>query len=141
MFTLTVVDTNKADKRAEVKGSRVEVLLDHIEAVAARNDCTIVHVVDREYGEVFKNGKVVGRWIITDDKAPTIVNRAMVEAVYLRPGDVIVRNDFVRTVTNVNYHPVQGEVSISCEYETVNGKSGETLRFSTHEKIKKLDLA
>lgn len=57
----------------------------------------------------------------------------------LRPGDTIVLRNFVRTVTEVTYAPVEHQVLVSCDYSTSYGSSSEVIRVSAYENIKKLE--
>ncbi|QFG10456.1 hypothetical protein KIV65_gp11 [Mycobacterium phage Anthony] len=71
----------------------------------------------------------------------TIRNLLMQNAIDLKPGDIIVRNNFVRTVTGVSYNPVTEEVSVSCDYINAYGESSEVIKMSAHELVKPLEVA
>ncbi|ASJ79789.1 hypothetical protein KIY85_gp87 [Mycobacterium phage Heffalump] len=61
MFTIVVTKVDFT-KSAEVSGSHVAVVIDHLEASAKRNGFEIVHVAENHYGDVIRDGQIVAMW-------------------------------------------------------------------------------
>uniref|UniRef100_A0AAU8GR28 Gp84-like domain-containing protein n=1 Tax=Mycobacterium phage BabyBack TaxID=3158877 RepID=A0AAU8GR28_9CAUD len=64
MFELTVVKVG-TDKSVTVKGSHRSMVIDHLEASAARHGLEVAHIRDNLQGDILKNGQIVAEWAVT----------------------------------------------------------------------------
>ena len=65
MFEITVCKI-MSDKIAKERASKRQILVDHLEASAARNGHEITWDEPASYGSLWKNGREVGIWKIEE---------------------------------------------------------------------------
>ncbi|QFP95569.1 hypothetical protein SEA_GAUGELDP_86 [Mycobacterium phage GaugeLDP] len=64
MFELTVTKVG-SEQKVTVKGTHRVMLIDHLEASAARHRLEVKHIRDDMQGDILKNGQTVAEWAVT----------------------------------------------------------------------------